>query len=232
MRTKNQSARALLVKEMQALAQTHGIHKVFMDFVEMFALCIANRMDKTQFETREKRYLDIVKAYSPADVDRLASMCALLIMAMQAEAETGRLRDVLGEIYHELELHDKWTAQFFTPQHIADMMGSMTLGKGPSIKPDTAYTVYEPAAGSGVMVLGFVNAMIQANMYNPHRVIVKAVDSDPKCVHMCYIQLSLYGVAAVVVHGNTITQEEWACWYTPVYAMLNLPTRGKDSEKP
>ena len=34
---------------------------------------------------------------------------------------------------------------------------------------------------------------------------------------MCYIQLSLYGIPAVVVHGNSLTNEEWSSWQTPVY---------------
>ena len=31
---------------------------------------------------------------------------------------------------------------------------------------------------------------------------------------MCYIQLSLLGIPAVVIHGNPLTMQEWAHWYT------------------
>ncbi len=34
---------------------------------------------------------------------------------------------------------------------------------------------------------------------------------------MAYIQLSLYGIPAVVIHANTLSAEEWSRWYTPVY---------------
>ena len=37
---------------------------------------------------------------------------------------------------------------------------------------------------------------------------------------MAYLQLSLYGIPAVIIHGNTLTDEEWSRWYTPVY-MVN-----------
>jgi len=40
-----------------------------------------------------------------------------------------------------------------------------------------------------------------------------------KCAHMTYLQLALYGVPAVVIHGNTLTCEEFSRWYTPVYLM-------------
>ena len=36
---------------------------------------------------------------------------------------------------------------------------------------------------------------------------------------MAYIQLSLYGIPAVVIHGNTLTMETWSHWYTPCAAV-------------
>jgi hypothetical protein len=36
---------------------------------------------------------------------------------------------------------------------------------------------------------------------------------------MTYLQLALYGVPAVVIHGNSITCEEFSRWYTPVYIL-------------
>jgi len=44
-------------------------------------------------------------------------------------------------------------------------------------------------------------------------------DLDIHCVLMAYIQLSLYGIPAVVLHGNTITTEEFDRWYTPIYIL-------------
>ncbi len=34
---------------------------------------------------------------------------------------------------------------------------------------------------------------------------------------MTYIQCALYGIPAVVIHGNSLSLEEWSHWYTPVY---------------
>lgn len=45
-----------------------------------------------------------------------------------------------------------------------------------------------------------------------------AQDIDIRCVWMAYIQLSLYGIPAVVIHGNTLTMETWSRWYTPCAA--------------
>ena len=51
------------------------------------------------------------------------------------------------------------------------------------------------------------------------QLVVTATDIDLKCVYMCYLQLALYGIPAVVIHGNTITVEEWSYWFTPVYVI-------------
>lgn len=36
---------------------------------------------------------------------------------------------------------------------------------------------------------------------------------------MSYVQLSLMHVPAVIVHGNTLTLEEYSHWYTPAHIM-------------
>ena len=52
-----------------------------------------------------------------------------------------------------------------------------------------------------------------------HKSFFVAQDIDIRCVWMAYIQLSLYGIPAVVIHGNTMNMEEWDRWYTPYAAV-------------
>ena len=54
------------------------------------------------------------------------------------------------------------------------------------------------------------------------KMLAVATDIDLKCVHMAYIQLSLYGIPAVVIHGNTLTVEEWAYWFTPAMCLAGV----------
>lgn len=49
--------------------------------------------------------------------------------------------------------------------------------------------------------------------------VVTATDVDIKCVWMTYLQLSLYGIPAVVIHGNSLSMQEHSRWYTPVYIL-------------
>lgn len=208
-------AKRNLVKMLIELGNRHGVHEVFVDFLELSALAISNRFDRAFNEEREQRYLNIEKGYAQEDMNRYAEMLAQLFMSLQHEAETGKVNDVLGPIYHELCLHNKWRGQFFTPQEVCDMMGSITLGK----PQEKMITVMEPCVGSGAMVLGFVNAMIDQKLNYIHHLKVRAVDNDLKCVHMAYLQLSLYGIPAIVVHGNSLTNEHWSAWRTPMFLL-------------
>lgn len=42
---------------------------------------------------------------------------------------------------------------------------------------------------------------------------------DITCVQMTYIQLSLYGIPAVVIRGDVLTLKEYDRWYTPAYLL-------------
>ena len=61
-----------------------------------------------------------------------------------------------------------------------------------------------------------------------HNTFFVAQDIDIRCVWMAYIQLSLYGIPAMVIHGNTLTMEEWDRWYTPYASVPFSKAHGKD----
>lgn len=62
----------------------HRLHKVFADFCEMSAIAISNSMDLTQREKREARYLEIVREYERAEVERFAQLLGVLAEWMAA----------------------------------------------------------------------------------------------------------------------------------------------------
>ena len=80
-------------------------------------------------------------------------------------------------------------------------------------------TINEPTCGSGTMVIGAAWAMQRKGIDYRHKSFFVAQDIDIRCVWMAYIQLSLYGIPAVVIHGNTLTMETWSHWYTPCAAV-------------
>ena len=52
---------------------------------------------------------------------------------------------------------------------------------------------------------------------------VVAQDLDWKAVYMCYVQLSLLGINAVVVQGNTLIEPDWMS--RPPECIFRTPNR-------
>lgn len=209
------------IKLINTLNYKHAVWQVFSDFLEISAIAISNAVDIRNKEEREKKYLETINKYNKKEQTTLAEMLACLTQAMEEEIKKGGTKDVLGEIFHELELHNKYKGQFFTPPNICEAMGMMSLANIDKklIQEKGFITLGEPCCGSGAMILGFTKALKKENINYCKQLLVTAEDIDLKCVHMTYLQLSLYGIPAVVIHGNTLTQEQWSIWYTPIYIL-------------
>lgn len=206
-----------LVKLITELSHRHSTWQVFADFVEMSALSFSNAVDRAQYEPREARYMDIVKRYKADEVKRLPEMLGVLTLALEDE-----ITDVLGRTYHELELHNKWAGQYFTPYELCRMMAKMTLGEDhvrEIIERRGFITAQEPACGSGAMVIALAQEMRDMGINYQQHLHVTAIDVDAKCVHMAYAQFALLHIPAVIVHGNTLSLEEWGHWNTPAHIL-------------
>lgn len=99
-------------------------------------------------------------------------------------------------------------------------MGMMTLENVDILIKEKGFiTVYEPATGGGSTIIGLALALKDKGYNYQKDMMVTAVDLDIKAVHMCYIQLSLLGIPAVVIHGNTLSIETFEEWKTPFYIL-------------
>ena len=67
------------------------------------------------------------------------------------------------------------------------------------------------------MLIAYAKTLLDAGYNYCEKMVGMAVDIDITCVYMSYVQLSMYGIPAVVIHGDSITVEEWSRWYTPAY---------------
>ena len=150
---------------------------------------------------------------TPELLSSYARMLALLFLTVREYRDDPC--DILGGIYHELNLNNEWNGQYFTPDDVCRLMAQITLPSDELSANDGPITINESACGSGTMIIGAIWAMQRKKFDYRHNTFFVAQDIDIRCVWMAYIQLSLYGIPAMVIHGNTLTMEEWDRWYTP-----------------
>lgn len=198
-----------IIKQFERLAKEKDTWQVYRDFLEMTAISISNVCDIGQAKEREKRYMDIAKTYSPEQLNEISKIMALVVLELDKEP-----RDILGRIFMELGLGNKWTGQVFTPMSVADMMADVTLDKK-EIEDKEYVTVYDSAVGGGVTIIGLVRAMLRQGLNPQKQLLVICGDLDIKAVHMTYIQLSLLGIPAIVKNQDALTMETMSIWYTP-----------------
>ena len=132
------------------------------------------------------------------------------------EQERQPCRDLLGPAWMELNSGGsaaQWNGEFYTPQEVSYFMAKMMFANA-EIPEDRPITLGEPACGSAGMVLSTVEVLAEQKIA-PNRVWVEARDVSRLACDMAYTNLTLCGVPAVVIHGNTLSMQEYGRWRTP-----------------
>lgn len=209
------------VKLLQRNAGRFRAREVFRDFCELSALAISNRHDRLHYEAREARYLDLISKYTKEEIARFPEMLNCVVASLARDHH-----DCLGELFMSLEMGDAGKGQFFTPYSVSQLMARMTIKDVDSTLETQRYlTVHEPACGSGGMVLAVAQILMEKCYMPMNRMHAVCVDVDATAVHMTYVQLSLMGVPAIVVHGNTLTLKEWDHWATTAHMVFGWDQR-------
>ena len=74
------------------------------------------------------------------------------------------------------------------------------------INENEKFHVNEPTCGGGGSIIAVAQVLKENNVNYQNVMEVVAQDLDWKCVYMCYLQLSLLGISAAVVQGDTLQQ--------------------------
>lgn len=210
-------------KIMRSMSGKYRLYSIFRDFIVLSACTISNAVDKSQFESREKMYLDTISIYTREEANKFAEMLALTILAYES-----KMGDFMGELYMSMEFGNRDAGQFFTPYHASQLMASMIQ---PEPNEKGFVELNEPAAGSGGMIVAYAQAMKLAGMNYQRQLRVVCNDIDYDVVKMCYIQLSLLGIDAIVMQGDTITQKFNEIWYTPMHFLNKVRKQQEERTK-
>lgn len=200
----------------KTLGRRYGNHESFRDVVACCAYSFANSVDFK--EDREEEYLRIINKYSKEEQNLFPQILTALVNEYEKAEEP---IDVLGDIYEDLELIKKGTAQFFTPIEVCKVMAKVTIDKNQSEKSikDKGYiNVSDPACGSGRNLYAAYSELLD-NGVDSNKILLVGDDIDLTCCCMTYIQLSLMGTNAIVNHQNTLTMEKYDTFYTVCYAI-------------
>jgi type I restriction-modification system DNA methylase subunit len=204
-----------MVKLIHQLSQRHSTYRVFSDFVEMSAIAHSNATDKAQFETREKRYFDIIKPYQKEEINEFSNLLGMLVNHLDESP-----KDILGDVFHELELHNERKGQFFTPYPLCQMMAKIVIGENAKniVAQKGFVSLAEPACGTGAVIAAAEELRTQGVNYQ-QSLHVTATDLDSTCVHAAFVQFSLLHIPATVIHGDTLSLKEYSHWLTPAHVM-------------
>lgn len=211
-KAKEKSPEERLVEEIENLGRKHGMNTVFTNFLELMALSLAIQMDPVNRAERQKRYEELEKSLDGEALRAYGRMTFYLILAIREYRSDPK--DVLGEVYAGLKLSNEWSGQFFTPDSISRFMAEILQIPGELQKGEEYITINEPTCGSGTMIYGAVWVMQKNGFDYQRKSLFVAQDIDIRCVWMTYIQCCLYRIPVVVIHENTLTQEEWSYWYS------------------
>lgn len=206
------------------LTNRHRSWDVWRDFIVMYACALSNPVDKQHYVEREALYLRTIKKYNKQEQPLFSELAAHTVMALEDNPE----QDFLGSIFMSLNLGNQHNGQFFTPYHVCELMAEISMQDAVlKIEKEGCITINDPCCGAGATLIAGVHAAkkrLEKAGYNyQNHVFVVAQDIDMTVALMCYIQLSLLGVAGYVKVGNSLTDpittndstENY--WYTPMY---------------
>lgn len=197
--------------------------EVWQDFVTMYACAISNAVDKSHFEKREELYLKRIQKYNKKSKRFSSARCG---SGPCSREESGA--GLLGSIFMALNLGNDSGGQFFTPYDVCRMMAEMTCDNVlPTIETKGYISINDCACGAGATLIAGVHAaakqISKAGLNWQNHILVAAQDVDYTVAYMCYIQLSLLGVAGYIKVGNSLTEPMRSddslenYWFTPMY---------------
>lgn len=195
-------AKKEIVNRIQKMSGRYSTYEIYSDWIASCALSIQNSLkmihDKT-WHSRENRYLDIMKKYTYEERIAFSEMFRLL-----GDAFEEGMSDILGEIYMESGCGNKNTGQFFTPFHLSYLTAA--AGVPHDVSEDKPFIMTEPSTGGGGMIIAAAKVLQDRGINYQRCMDVVAQDLDWKGVYMTYVQLSLLGIKAVVVQGDTLKE--------------------------
>ncbi len=213
------------ITKLQNLDHSRRTDTVFKDFLALSTYSIMQPFYRSP--EIEQKYINIISKYNKEQANEFSQMLALLVNALEE-----RYQDFLGQVYMQLNLGNVKTGQFFTSYHVSKLMAEITfIDNQKNIENQDIITLSEPCCGSGGIIIAYAETMKNHNINFQQKLFVEAIDIDELCFQMAYLQLSLYGIPARVMLGDTLAYKFGQMIYTPMYFINGFSWRLKEYKK-
>lgn len=159
-------------------------------------------------------------------VGEFDEMLSAVVDALEANPD----RDAMGYVYNALGLPISSRSQFFTPYNISKMIAQMMLADSAQAKEKGYISICDPCAGSGGMLVAAFNVLRDQGMNPQTDAWFEAQDISQDTALMCYVQMSLLGMAGRVIVGDSLEGTRSMELLTigavvhPVWAARHLPS--------
>lgn len=197
---------------------------IWRDFIVMSACAMSNTVDKSHYDEREKRYLETINKYEKSQQHIFPELYADVVMALDENPE----QDFLGRMFMDLHLDYEELKQIFTPYHVCQLMADVTMGDLVQQVEEQGYvSINDCCCGAGANLIAAINSALHmledAGLNFQNHILVIGQDIEELVALMCYIQISLLGVAGYIKVGNALTEPMTSddsmenYWFTPMY---------------
>lgn len=208
---KEENFRAIL----EGIARTKGsLVSVFSDFACMSACAYA-------MQTREPEYLSIAKQYTREELNIFANAMGCMVMEMESQPYI----DILGPYYCEIQSKFSRDAggEFYTPQEVGKLMAKISVNAKTVIASGKPITINDPASGSGGLILSVAEEFADAGAVDLMRVTCQ--DISKTACDMAYINMTLWGIPARVIWGDTLRDTHRGQWENLHWHRVGEPLR-------
>lgn len=197
---------------------------IWRDFIVMSACAMSNTVDKSHYDEREKRYLETINKYEKSQQHIFPELYADVVMALDENPE----QDFLGRMFMDLHLDYEELKQIFTPYHVCQLMADVTMGDLVQQVEEQGYvSINDCCCGAGANLIAAIDSarhmLEDAGLNFQNHILVIGQDIEELVALMCYIQISLLGVAGYIKVGNALTEPMTSddsmenYWFTPMY---------------
>lgn len=213
--------------KLQSLDRSRSLTIVFKDFLTLCTCSLAQTFYRS--DELEQKYLQTVKQYTKEQAEEFSKLLAFLVMALEE-----KYQDFLGEVFMRLNLGNSAIGQYETPYTVSKFMAEINFSEleiSQKIVNNHLITLSEPCCGSGGMIIAFAETMKEHNFNYQKHLYVEAIDIDEISFMMAYIQLTLLGIPAKVIQGDTLTLKFQQVLYTPFYFLNGVYAKLKQTKE-